>query len=1008
MTTEAIPLVEPVNADLASTRAGRPFLDLFLVSFLILFFELAAIRWFGSMVVFLTFFTNIVLIACFLGMSVGLLAASRKQNFIRWVMPLTLVSVGLALATYWGYHHYSERITIDAGNQQSPQLIYFGTEYRPNDPSRFVIPMEAIAGIFFVLIAVTFVGLGQVMGRAFGAIPNRVAAYSVDILGSLTGIAAFGLASWFELTPTVWFLVVLVVLLYFVPRWSWLQVMGALGVLFLVSVSAHGTGLRDNVLWSPYYKITYTPQTREIDTNNIAHQQMLDIRQAGPAYALPHLLNRDAGGAAFDEVLIIGAGSGNDVSAALNYGARRIDAVEIDPVINRIGRADHPDQPYGDPRVSIHLDDGRSFIRRTENQYDLAIYALVDSLVLHSGYSSIRLESFLFTEQAFRDVKSRLKPGGVFAMYNYYRQGWVIGRLAKMAEQVFGVKPLVISLPFQETITSADNQANHITFLLVGEDSDSLERIRRSFEENQAFWINQRPELNEGNHFSAVAPGDGAAEGGAWQKIAPATVDIADIDLLPTDDWPQLYLRKPEIPTLNLRGAAMIAVLSLVILFSFAPVRRIRPNGRMFFLGAGFMLLETKGVVHMALLFGSTWVVNSVVFFAILVMILFANLYVVTFKPRKLWPYYAGLIAALAVNTLVPMDQFLALPGVMKTIVSCGVVYIPIFFAGVIFAAVFRDSKQPDVDFGSNVAGIILGGLSEYLSLVVGFNHLLLLAIGYYGLSAVFRARVGFRPAPIGAAGLLALLLITPGCAVKSPPTDEVFQVSTFDTLLSGQYDGVMSLREVKKHGDIGLGTFDKLHGELVLLDGQTYRVRSDGGVDRVFDEETTPLTVAKFFRPDQTLDVPRDFTLAELADHIDRHIPTTNWFYAVRIDGTFAQVRTRSVPAQERPYRELIEIVKDQPTFDFENVKGTLIGFRCPVFAQGLNVPAYHWHFLTEDRRRGGHVLELRTMGATARIDASRKWLIHLPESSEFRSADFTRDRAGELKTVESGETPE
>src|SRR5256885_15144762 len=152
--------------------------------------------------------------------------------------------------------------------------------------------------------------------------------------------------------------------------------------------------------------------------------------------------------------MIIGAGSGNDVSAALRAGVKRADAVEIDPRIYEIGRRLHPDKPYADARVTVRLDDGRSFARTTPGKYDLAVYALVDSLVLHSGYSSLRLENFLFTREAFEDVKRTLKPGGVFAMYNYYRQGWVIGRLKTMAEKVFGKEngPIVISLPDQESI----------------------------------------------------------------------------------------------------------------------------------------------------------------------------------------------------------------------------------------------------------------------------------------------------------------------------------------------------------------------------------------------------------------------------------------------------------------------------------------------------------------------------------------------------------------------------
>ena len=186
-----------------------------------------------------------------------------------------------------------------------------------------------------------------------------------------------------------------------------------------------------------------TRQQRFIYVNNLAHQGMLKIEESGPAYMLPYFLNRDAGGQSFEDVLIIGAGSGNDVAAALRQGARHVDAVEIDPVIYDLGRRDHPNRPYRDPRVTVHLEDGRGFVRKTEQRYDLIIYALVDSLALHSSYSSVRLESFLFTEEAFRDVKAKLKPGGVFALYNYYRQGWVVGRLEKLAETVFGARPIV-------------------------------------------------------------------------------------------------------------------------------------------------------------------------------------------------------------------------------------------------------------------------------------------------------------------------------------------------------------------------------------------------------------------------------------------------------------------------------------------------------------------------------------------------------------------------------------
>jgi spermidine synthase len=729
-----------VNAQAGALRA--PYIRLFLISFLILFFELAAIRWFAATVVFLTFFTNIVLLACFLGMSVGLLAARRPQNFVAAALPLAMLTFALAIATHLAYWQWADDLTIALGGQQdSPRFVYFGTEYRPADPSRWVIPMWAVAGTCFTLIAVTFIGLGQVMGRAFDAIPDRVMAYTVDVLGSLTGIAVFGAMSYFQLPPTVWFVPVLLLLLYFAGWHKPVQVAAALASFVLIGIGSHGLLVHGHLSWSPYYKISYMPSLHAISTNDISHQEMVSIASYGTGYMLPYLLNRDAGGKRYEEVLIIGAGSGNDVAAALRAGVKHVDAVEIDPRINEIGRQQHPDRPYDDDRVTVHLDDGRAFVRGTERKYDLAVYALVDSLVLHSGYSSLRLENFLFTPEAFADVKRTLKPDGVFVMYNYYRQGWVVGRLARMAEETFGARPLVISLPYRPTIEPNDSQPGAFTVLLASADSSRLEAIRARFAAGDSFWVQPQPSINEAvNAFAPSSPGPD------WLRVAPAHVTPAD-GPQPSDDWPQLYLREREIPWAPIgQGMLTVALLSGAILFAFAPGPQIRLNWQMFFLGAGFMLLETKGVVHMALLFGSTWVVNSVVFFAILVMILGANLYVLKAKPNNLKPYYALLVAALLANALVPMSAFLSLDSVARAVASCLVVFVPVFFAGVIFATAFRRSRQPDVDFGSNVAGIVLGGLSEHLSLVLGFNYLLLVAVAYYLLSIVLRPRTALLP----------------------------------------------------------------------------------------------------------------------------------------------------------------------------------------------------------------------------------------------------------------------
>ena len=359
---------------------------------------------------------------------------------------------------------------------------------------------------------------------------------------------------------------------------------------------------------------------------------------------------------------------------------RHIDAVEIDPVIYGLGERAHPDRPYRDPRVTVHIDDGRSFLSKTNKKYDLIVYALVDSLVLHSGYSSLRLESFLFTQEAFDDIDKHLAPGGMFAVYNFFRQGWIVERVARLEERSFSSAPIVISLPSLERIGTSETLGDRVTFLLGGR-SSVVARLHQEFDGGQSYWVSRKS--SAANTFGVRPPPVEGATAADWHRIAPSRVETANANRLPTDEWPFLYLRAATVPALNIRSTVLVGVLAVAILAFASPVRRVRPNWQMFFLGAGFMLLETKSVVHMALLFGSTWFVNSVVFGAILVMILGSNLFVLLARPTKLKPYYLLLIAALLVNIVIPMRWFLGLPGFEKVAASCIVTFLPIFFAGI-------------------------------------------------------------------------------------------------------------------------------------------------------------------------------------------------------------------------------------------------------------------------------------------------------------------------------------
>lgn len=758
----------PLEQGQETPTAWRPSCELFLISLLVLFLELACIRWFPAHVLFLTFFTNMVLLACFLGMSVGCLTARSRRRYLKW----TPMLLALALASAHGVEslRFALSKVVDIAQESSPQMIFFGTETNTQDVARFVIPLEVLGGFFFLIIALAMVGPGQELGRAFNQMPHRIRAYTLNILGSIVGIALFTLASWCELSPFWWFLAVGLGLAYLLfPRpltrlggLNWLGHVGVVAAGIALATMQTGNDAGVDQFWSPYYRIDYEHDPRHLITANlIGHQEMVSRDTFHLGYALPHALNRDAGGDSFKEVLVIGAGSGNDVSNALQWGAGHVDAVEIDPVIQRLGQQYHPDSPYQDNRVTVHLDDGRNYLRSCERRYDLIVYALVDSLVLHSSYSNIRLESYLFTRQAFADIRRCLKPDGVFVMYNYFRQGWLVARLHEGLQEAFGAEnPLVYTLPSLETI-QPEQQFSGFTVFLAG----NTEGIRNAFHKQPEYWVHCTAPLAPVGHNGFTHPT--AVDRARWRQLSaqqqsrdpwqqfrlaqlpPAAEPVG----VATDDWPFLYLRQPMLPAHSLRGMAVMGWLALVLLVFSLPRkkgtgRRWTLDGQMFFLGAGFMLLETRAVVHLALLFGSTWMVNAVVFLAILIMILAANLFVLRFQPNRLWPYYTGLLAMLAVNALVPLDFFLGMSRGLQVAGACLLVFAPICFAGVIFAVSFGRATEPDRAFGANIAGAMLGGLAEYASMLLGFQYLILVALGFYLASAVLVRRVPGKTQP--------------------------------------------------------------------------------------------------------------------------------------------------------------------------------------------------------------------------------------------------------------------
>jgi len=232
---------------------------------------------------------------------------------------------------------------------------------------------------------------------------------------------------------------------------------------------------------------------------------------------------------------------------------------------------------------------------------------------------------------------------------------------------------------------------------------------------------------------------------------------------------------------------------------------------------------------------------------------------------------------------------------------------------------------------------------------------------------------------------------------------ETLVQISTIDAILNGVYDGVVDFATLKGYGDFGIGTFEGLDGEMIGFDGNFYQVRADGIAYPVSDSMETPFACVTFFDTDYEEELPAGFDYEQIQELLDDALPTGNIFYAIKIDGTFSYMKTRSVPGQQKPYPPLVEVTRNQPIFEFTNIDGTVVGFRCPAYVAGVNIPGYHLHFLTEDNDAGGHVLEFQVADAVAYVDYTSEFLMILPgEGSDFYELDLTQDKQEELEEAE------
>ncbi|NYF38309.1 spermine/spermidine synthase domain-containing protein [Streptosporangium sandarakinum] len=651
---------------------------LVVASAFMLFLELALIRWTGSNIVHLSYFTNFVLLGSFLGIGLGFLRVGRTTR-PPYYSAIALAALILVILRF--------PVTVD---RDTEGVLYWTSLSTSGPPPWLILPL------IFAAAAVVLMGPAELVGRCFPEL-DRLEAYRYDLVGSLSGIALFTALSFLGAPPVAWGVIAAaayVALLW--PRGLGGRVAVLVPSLVVVGALAVET-LTAGALWSPYYKVTYDRfrwqgvPVMDIQVNGIPHQQAIPARKRlswERQYALPY--ERSAAHR-LDDVLIVGAGSGTDVAIALAKGAKHVDAVEIDPRLRELGGIYHPDRPYADPRVTTVVTDGRAYLERTARKYDLILFALPDSLTLVSGASSLRLESYLFTRQAMEAARGHLKPGGTFSMYNYYREGWLVDRLAATAQAAFGHRPCV------DVVSQAGQQAVITAGLTAADQSCGAE----------------------------------------WAGAAAGTPPPSD------DDRPFLYLKDRAIPQIYVVTLILILIVSLLAVRAVAgPYRRMRPYADLFLLGVAFMLLETKSVTGFALLFGTTWVVNAVVFAGVLVAVLAAVEVTRRFPTPPLPVMYGVLLAGLVLAWLVPSSWLLGLPLPLRAVTAVVVAFLPIFAANVVFAKRFADSHDGTTAFGANLLGAMAGGCLEYLALVVGYRGLLIVAgLLYLGAFALLPRR---------------------------------------------------------------------------------------------------------------------------------------------------------------------------------------------------------------------------------------------------------------------------
>jgi len=672
---------------------------LFLASCLALYFELVIIRYLSSEIRVFAYLKNLALIASFFGIGLGMILGKPPAGLKR-VFPLivSILFLIIAFASPLRLTHLvfpnDDRDYVMWGEIASLHSVPWYLQQSLLTLMFLVI----VPGIMYLLVAF-FVVFGGIVGERLTRL-SPLLGYGINLAGSLAGILGFTLLSFLRLPPSVWLLVGFLASLPFFIRDR--RTILAFATIVIAVAFAH-----PRTYWSPYYRIDLKelagPEGRNgltaylLSVNHDYHQMILDLSnqsvdrfpQAKPTRAAYDLPYRVVSGP--KQVLVVGAGTGNDVAAALRNGAFHVDAVEIDPVILDLGRKYHPERPYDSDRVTVFLDDARAYFHKCRRKYDLIVFGFLDSHTLLTSMSSVRLDNYVYTLESFREAKALLAKDGALYL------GFSSGR-SFLGDRIFA------------TLSTAFGSTAHAYFI--------------DNEQSGVAYI-------EGGNVNSAVIADFPEVSGEFQSHMSAIT-------LATDRWPFLYLRSRSIPLMILIVVALFLYVATGVLKRRVPLGGLRDpqNFHLFFLGSGFMLLETKGVTELSLLFGSTWIVNAVVISAFLLMGMLANAVVAKWPVPRHWAY-TGLFVALIAGMVVPYSSLAALANIEKVLAATLLVGLPVFFSGMVFSRSFAEVAEPSRSLGINLLGAVVGGVLENLVMIGGTPILGVLAVTLYGVSAI-------------------------------------------------------------------------------------------------------------------------------------------------------------------------------------------------------------------------------------------------------------------------------